>query len=140
MELSSYLIDRFAKATVNKQKTKKETTVYGTIQFQNGQPFVKIDGSNILTPVTTTADIETGNRVIVQIKDHSAVVTGNISSPSASSTTVSEIVIDQEKINRIDRENQQIKETLTNQTDQISELTGKVTTLEKKVAALENNS
>lgn len=138
MSLSDYLIDKFAKVTVNKQKTKKEITVYGNIEIQDGRPFVKIDGSELLTPVITTADVKTGNRVMVQLKDHSAVVIGNISVPSASSADVSEIVIDQETIDRIDRENQSIKETIATNTEDISTIYGKITAIEKRLTALEN--
>lgn len=136
MNLSNYLIDKFAKATVNKQKVKKETTVYGTVQITDGKPYVKIDGSNILTPVTTTADIQTGNRVIVQLKDHGAVVTGNISVPSASSSTVSEITINQQTVDRVDKENQAIKEALTGHTNAINTITTDIANIKKSLNEL----
>lgn len=82
MALSSDLISQFVKATNDKQETKKETTVQGTIVY-NGKTYVKLDGSDRLTPVSTTADVKDGDRVTVIIKDHTATVNGNISSPSA---------------------------------------------------------
>ena len=51
MALSNDLISQFAKATKGTSKSIKETVVYGTVQEDTG--FVKIDGSDILTPVTT---------------------------------------------------------------------------------------
>ena len=85
MDLSNDLISQFVKVT--KAKTpKKETTVYGTIVIKSdGKQYVQIDGSSMPepTPIDTTVDAANGDRVIVMIKDHKAVVTGNISSPSA---------------------------------------------------------
>ena len=85
MDLSNDLISQFVKVT-KVETPKKEKTVYGTIVIKSdGKQYVKIDGSSILepTPIDTTVDAANGDRVIVMIKDHKAVVTGNISSPSA---------------------------------------------------------
>lgn len=86
MGLSNELISQFAKITTDKKKTKTETTVYGTVVEHNGLNYVKLDGSGLLTPVTTTASATPGDRVTVLIKNHKAVVTGNISAPSAKNT------------------------------------------------------
>ena len=90
MALSSDLISQFVQITQEK-KQNKETTVYGTVVEYNGGKYVKLDGSDLLTPISTTADALAGERVTVMIKDHSALVTGNISSPSARTDTVKEI-------------------------------------------------
>ena len=90
MALSSDLISQFVQITQEK-KQNKETTVYGTIVEYDGGKYVKLDGSDLLTPISTTADALAGERVTVMIKDHSALVTGNISSPSARIDTVKEI-------------------------------------------------
>lgn len=55
----------------------------GTTVDYNGKTYVKIDGSELLTPVHTTAAVKPGERVTVMIKDHTATVTGNLTSPSA---------------------------------------------------------
>lgn len=83
MDLSSELISQFVRATKDDKKTKSETTVYGTVVVYEGKTFVKIDGSDRLTPVSTTADVQPDERVMVTIKDHSATITGNMSSPAA---------------------------------------------------------
>ena len=57
----------------------------------NGEEYVQIDGSEIWTPVTSTVEAETGERVKVMIKNHTATVTGNISSPSARSKSVKDL-------------------------------------------------
>lgn len=87
MALSSDLISQFVKVTKDDKKVSKETTVYGTIVY-DGKPYVKLDGSNVLTPIDTTANVKDGDRVTVMIKDHTATVTGNLSSPSARSEDV----------------------------------------------------
>lgn len=85
MKLTQDLITMFAKITNDDKKDNKETTVYGTTVIQNGSRYVRIDGSDILTPVQSTAVIRSGARVTVMLKDHQAIVTGNLSDPSASS-------------------------------------------------------
>lgn len=84
MDLSSELISQFVRATNDdKKKTKSETTVYGKTVVYEGKTFVRIDGSDRLTPVSTAADVQPDERVMVTIKDHSATITGNMSSPAA---------------------------------------------------------
>ena len=91
MGLSSELISQFAKiATNNNKQTPTESTVYGTTVIYNGKAYVRLDGSDLLTPVTTTSSVSEGDRVTVTIKNHTATVTGNTSDPSASSKTVTE--------------------------------------------------
>lgn len=89
MGLSEQLISQFVKATNDDKKTtSKETTVYGTTVNYNGKTYVKLDGSELLTPVKTTASVSEGDKVTVVISNHSATITGNVSDPSASSSTV----------------------------------------------------
>lgn len=92
MGLSYDLISEFVKITNDKKEKPKEGTVYATIVGSGDAKYVKIDGSNLLTPMDTTTDIEDGERVTVMIKDHKATVTGNITSPSVSSSTVNTVV------------------------------------------------
>ena len=83
MSLSSELISQFVKTTNDKKERKTESTVYGTTVEYNGKMYVRLDGSELLTPVSTTADTINGERVSVTIKNHMATVTGNFSSPAA---------------------------------------------------------
>ena len=92
MGLSYDLISEFVKITNDKKEKPKEGTVYATIVGSGDTKYVKIDGSDLLTPMDTTTDIEDGERVTVMIKDHKATVTGNITSPSVSSGTVNTVV------------------------------------------------
>ena len=99
MDLSNDLISKFVKITNDADKQKsKEGTVYGTAVKYNGGIYVRIDGSDLLTPIDTTADIKEGERVTITIKDHNATVTGNITSPSASSVDVKKVTKNVEEI------------------------------------------
>lgn len=94
MALSSDLISKFVKATKDNKKTKNETTVYGTIEEYDGTKYVRIDGSELLTPVSTTVDLsdaKDGERVAVMVKNHTAIATGNASSPAARIGTVQDL-------------------------------------------------
>lgn len=87
MGLSSDLISQLVKATNDDKKESVETTVYGTIVYDD-KLYVKLDGSDLLTPISTTTNISDGERVTVMIKDHTAIVTGNVSSPSVSTSDI----------------------------------------------------
>ena len=94
MVLSSDLIKQFAKSTKDKTKKTTEATVYGTVIQQSSGTHVRLDGTELLTPVETTAEISNGERVAVLLRNHTAMVMGNVSNPSASTRTVSEIRAD----------------------------------------------
>ena len=91
MALSNELISQFVEVTADTAEKQTESTVYGKIIVKDNTKYVQIDGSDLLTPISSTTDVQNGERVTVLIKDHKAVVSGNITSPSASSTAVTEI-------------------------------------------------
>ena len=97
MRLPKNLISEFVKITNDQQKEKAETTVYGRIVKNGDNVYVRLDGSDILTPVTTTTDTLEGERVTVLIKNHTATVTGNITSPAARTDDVTDL-----KTNKLD--------------------------------------
>ena len=145
MALSSELIDQLVKVTQNTEPRDKDNTAYGTVVIMGSKKYVKIDGSDLMTPVSSTVAVENGDRVIVTIKSHSATVTGNTSSPAASDKKVTElgtkisdfeIVIADKvsakeldvQIGRIDdltADNATIKESLTANKASIDDLTAK---------------
>lgn len=91
MGLSSDLISQFAKVTNDNVKRERETILtYGTTVKRGDILYVKIDGSDLLTPVTSTVNIRDGDRVTVTIKNHNATVTGNITSPSAGAEDITD--------------------------------------------------
>lgn len=166
MALSSELISQFVKITNDKTEVKEETTVYGTIVEHNGSKYVRLDGSDILTPIegSTTADVKADERVTVLIKNHIATVTGNISSPAARVDDVSifgdtldnvgakitefEIVLadkvstkdldsERARINALQAENVLINQKLSAQEADISELEAENVTISEKLTANE---
>ena len=125
MVLSNDLISQFVKATKDDKQTKTEKTVYGTVVESNiesnGKRYarVRFDGAaeNQLTPAIMEVDVENGERVSILIKDHSAIVTGNLSKPAAKLETVEIVTENVEaqnaKISKIEADNVTINETLT---------------------------
>ena len=148
MALSNDLISQFAKATKGTSKSIKETVVYGTVQEDTG--FVKIDGSDILTPVTTSVVLSKDDRVTVMIKNHEAVVTGNMTSPAAQekqTVKMSELEADRARINTLEVANVEVQNTLTAVNADIGTLKadnatikGTLTTHTAKIGTLETNT
>lgn len=130
MSLSQDIITAFAKITNDNKKDNKETILYGTTVIQNGTRYVQIDGSNELTPVQSTAVIRSGARVTIMLKDHQAVVTGNLTDPSASSEDLGNV---NDKVNKTEFE-LVINELLLT----IEDLNNSIQDLTERVAKLEN--
>lgn len=89
-KLPPNIVKTFA-STFKKEKPKTSSTVYGYAAINEGQIYVKLDGSTEYTPVVSTIDVVDGDRVIVNITNHRAIIVNNISSPAARSNSVTEI-------------------------------------------------
>ena len=166
MDLPNDLVSQFAKIVNNNKKEKTETTVYGTIVEHENSKYVKLDGSDLLTPVSSTTTAKNSERVTVMIKNHSAVVTGNLSSPSARSgdvddlnekvtelntdysnfITIDKLDVEKARIDKLDADNVTIKETLATNKDDISKLkadnvtiTGSLNAHEVSIESLSTN-
>lgn len=160
MELSYDIISQFAKV-INEDKRQNqgvETTIYGVVvSDDNGNKYVKLDGSDQLTPLSdderpsadsTTANANIGDRVAVSIKNHTATVTGNTSSPSVRSDDFDDLSDGVDKIKKFDTvlaKRVQVNEGYIKklQTDKaevgdLSAATVKITELEVKKAAVED--
>ena len=83
MDLSRNIIKRYVQVASPEKITSNSETVYGTAVNDGETLYVKIDGSNILTPVSSTIDIKANDRVLVLVKNHEATVIGSPSSPTA---------------------------------------------------------
>ena len=159
MKLTKDLISQFVKVTKDETDPVKETITYGTVS-QTGKE-VYLDGSDIATPISKTADVGAGDRVIVMIKNHSATIIGNLTSPAMGSVEASsligtlvadkvqaETVVINEKltaaegdIKELKAENVEITDTLKAQTADIVELKANsldAETVEAVHAAIEN--
>ena len=155
MILSSDLIDQLVKVTSNDEQKLTESSAYGTIVKYDNKNYVRLDGSDLLTPISATTVLSDGDRVIVTIKNHTALVTGNISSPSASDKDVKEmgskisefeIVIADKvntkeleaeiaRINDLTADNVTIKEKLTASVAEIDDLKAKNIEVDGKLTA-----
>ena len=117
MDLNSILVSEFAKITNDNKETVNEgATVYGTYRVDGDGAYVQIDGSDTRTPVATTASANNGDRVTVLIKNHRAIVTGNLTDPSASSETVKTLDLGLGGLN----------DTIKNLSNSVSDLSGEV--------------
>lgn len=90
IELSNALVREFAEVMEVPQTEKTEKFLYGTIKNNGESSYVKFDGSDFLTPVTSAMGYEDGDRVMVMMKDHRAIVTSNMTSPGVSQKYVKE--------------------------------------------------
>ena len=92
MGLNNDLVSQFVKMTNdNSKKRSDKTTSYGTAVEYEGTMYVKLDGSDLLTPVDTSSTLHDNDRVVVDISKHNAIVSGNMSSPSVSSVEIKEM-------------------------------------------------
>lgn len=84
MNLPKSIVKEFAKQAVEKKPTvDKPTQLVGTVQVENGQTFVYLDGSNgSKTPVSETVVYQSGDRVLVSIQNRKATIIGNYTGPS----------------------------------------------------------
>lgn len=149
MNLSSDLISQFVKVTTDKDKKKTESVVYGTVVKYEGALYVKLDGSDLLTPMESTADVKDGERVTIMIKDHTATITGNITSPSARKDDVvdinnkvvlqgNDITLINNKITSIDNTITQQGNTIKQQGDTITSIGNTVTSQDNRISAISN--
>lgn len=157
MSLSNDLISQFVKVTNDKEEPKKESFCYGTIVEYEGTKYVKLDGSELLTPISTTADAKVDERVTIMIKNHQAIVTGNLSSPSSRKADVddlsdqisafeiviadkvdtSELNAERARIDTLVSDNVSIRETLSANEASIETLESDNVTIKEKLTANE---
>lgn len=138
MGLSHDLISQFVKVTNDRQTAKKETIAYGTAVELDGKKYVRLDGSEMLTPVSSTADAEANERVTVLIKDHTATITGNASSPAARKQSVDDAV-DQITEVEILVANKVSTEDLDAERGRINTLVSENVTIKERLTASEAN-
>lgn len=89
MSISNSLLNDFVDIITSKVEHKAKITSYGVLREVNGKKFVKMDGSEILTPITEALGAEDGDRVSVEIINHKAIITGNFTEPPSSRTATS---------------------------------------------------
>lgn len=105
MALSNDLISQFIKTTNDTSRTKKDTLVYGTVFSvgDKGNCLVTLDGATQTTPAISTSTVEVNDRVMITIKNHTAIITGNLTDRSASAKSLGNLnSINSEAIERLD--------------------------------------
>ena len=158
MALSTDLISQFVKVTKDETKDNKGSTVYGEVVKHNGKDYVKIDGSDLLTPISSSSIVVgDGERASILIKDHTATITGNVTSPAgtdksvqnvsqkvtelysvvAEKATFEQLEAEKARIDDLVADNVTIKEQLTADSADISDLKAKNITIEGKLTAAE---
>ena len=156
MALSTDLISQFVKVTKDETKDNKGSTVYGEVVKYNNKDYVKIDGSDLLTPISSSSIVvDDGERVSILIKDHNATVTGNITSPAgtdksvqnvsqkvtelysvvAEKATFEQLEAEKARIDDLVADNVTIKEQLTADSADIRDLKAKDVTIEGQLTA-----
>ena len=80
MDLSRQLLKDFADVT---RGVERDQTQYlrGTIKGSGEAKYVRIDGSETLTPISEVVDVQEGDRVLVTIENHEATILGNLTKP-----------------------------------------------------------
>lgn len=91
MRISDELVSQFVRATRDINGYSGEVTAYGTIVVYGTTTYVRLDGSDILTPIVSTTEVNNGERVIVRLKNHTATVTGNVDNPSIGKVKVGQL-------------------------------------------------
>lgn len=144
MALSNDLISEFVKATMDKSEPAKESTAYGKIVVKDGKEYVQLDGSDLLTPISTTTVVKEEDRVMVTIKNHTAIVTGDLTNPSANNKDVTEIgdkisefeivIADKVTTEQLEAEVARIEKL---RTEELEATNAKIETLEGKVAKID---
>ena len=135
MSLSQNLINQFVKVVNYKEKEKKENTVNGTFKTIDGIKYVQIDGSDIWTPVDAMVEAEDGDRVKVSIKNHNATITGNITNPSASSTSVQDM---KDTVDEHGNTIQQLNNSIQQQENSIIQIDNSIKQVENTILQYDN--
>ena len=137
MALSKDIIKQFTKIVNDSNKKEaQEKTVNATYKKIDNVEYIQIDGSDILTPVTSTVQADDGDRVKVLIKNHSAIITGNITNPSASSTSVNNI---KDKVDENGNTIKQINNTIEQQNNSIIQIDNSIKQVENKILQYDND-
>lgn len=167
--LSANLIKQFVKETNDTDTKRTPSRYYGVASVLSDGIYVTLDGSRTPTPVSMATDAETGDRVLVEIDDHSArilqivdksstdkvaekienadkgvfkdlrVATEYVDTLIASDITASSILADSAKIGTLETDNVTIKNRLTAAEGNIGTLNTSYLTVAERLTASEAN-
>lgn len=82
-DVSSFILKQFTNALDVEETTDEGVVVEGIAAEYEGKMYVRINGSDLLTPITSSVvGIKDGDFVKVRIKNHQASAEGNVTTPS----------------------------------------------------------
>ena len=84
------MLKGFAEVVEIPETKKDEKYIFGTIKNNGDSSYVTFDGSDFLTPITSAMGYEDGDRVMVMVKSHRAIVVNNMTSPAVTGKYVKE--------------------------------------------------
>ena len=122
-------LSNIAKVIVKDEPKPDTVTVTGRAKEYNGKMYVQIDGSDQLTPIaSSTVGIKTDDWVTVQIKNHSATVTGNATDPSPGTSYADEI---KDKVDDVSDQISEFEIVIADKvdTDQLNAVNGRIDNL-----------
>lgn len=95
-KMSNSLVKQFAKTITQSvpQEKSKSSNALGTLVKEGDIFYAMLDGSTFLTPVSMSMSGEEGDRVLITIQNHSAIVTSNITAPGATTKYVERVEAD----------------------------------------------
>lgn len=136
MAISNELVTKFVTIMGDDKKTKSNDPVYGTITKYGEDLYVKLDGSDILTPMTSSVDVEDGERVLVSIVNHTATVVGNVTSPAARKKQVDSVSGDMSDFNN---KIELINNTIVEHGNNITQINNRITEINDKIVSQDND-
>lgn len=84
--LSSDVVQEFAKTIIGEEYTEKTKNIYGKIVKKEGKYYVRLDGTDTLSPLSTSVELEDGDRVLLQFHNRELTAIGNITAPGSART------------------------------------------------------
>ena len=135
MAISNTLLKEFAEITNDSEEETTNNELRATVKSTgDGVVYVQIDGnadSDGLTPASTTTNLAVGDRVYVTIQNHSAVVTGNITDPSATNTNLTDAV------NNVSTKFEVLEDKITSEVKKLDDsMSTKIEQTEKSITAV----
>lgn len=92
MELSSDLVRAFVKTTNDSAHDSPQEKEYNaTVTAVGERTYVQLDGSDVVTPVLSVISAKVGDRVLVSIKNRTATIKSNYTSPAANATDIANV-------------------------------------------------
>lgn len=150
MILSSDLLSQFVKITNDTDNTPKDVIVYGEVVVKDDKTYVRLDGAgeNVLTPISydtiSSTSAQNGDRVMVTMKNHTAVITGNLTQPVTNAQLVSNQAV---TVAELTSKNAVIEEKLTASEAEVAQLkadnvtiTGDLNAAKADIGTLKANS